>query len=93
MIRNRRSFVHLAISLAVLLSAGTAAFGQTGGVGLNPARREVEILPGSEKTVSFRIETAPSETPIHGRILLSPTDWAIDAQGSVSYTEPGTTPD
>lgn len=94
MIRNRRLLVHVAITVAVLSLAGTApVFGQTGGVGLNPARREVEILPGSERTVAFRIEPAPSQAPVQGRILLSPTDWTISEHGTVSYTEPGTTPD
>ena len=92
---SKRRLMNLVSLVAVLFSAVAAseAFAQTGGVGLNPARQEVEILPGSERTVAFRIEAAPSDTPVRGRILLSPTDWGIGSEGTVSYTAPGAAPD
>lgn len=66
---------------------------RTAGLGLNPARIEVEILPGGEKTVGFRIESPPSDAPVQGRLMLSLTDWNIDEQANVSYLDPGSLPD
>ena len=48
----------LALSATVLiclLGCQDGLNAQTAGLGLNPARMEVEIMPGGEKTVSFRI--------------------------------------
>jgi hypothetical protein len=81
--------------LAVLLVAISAvgAHAENGGLGLNPGRAEVEIMPGQEKTIGFHIDSPASEQPVRGHLLLTPTDWKIDADTSVSYTEPGTQPD
>lgn len=73
--------------LAVLASA--SAYAQNSGIGLNPGRLEVEVRAGEEKTVSFRIESPPSERPVRGRLLLTLTDWQINSDTSVTYTEPG----
>ncbi|MBM3791539.1 MAG: hypothetical protein FJW35_14490 [Acidobacteria bacterium] len=84
------------ISVALLLLlAGTVlpeVRGQTAGLGLNPAKVEIEVQPGEERTVGFRIDTPPSDVPVRGRLMLSLTDWMIDEQASVSYVEPGTLP-
>lgn len=63
---------------------------QTSGLGLNPGKAEVEINPGTEKTIGFRIESPPSDVAVRGRLLLSPTDWSLDEQGTASYSDPGT---
>ncbi|MBZ5498373.1 MAG: hypothetical protein LAP85_18390 [Acidobacteriia bacterium] len=65
---------------------------KTAGLGLNPARLEVEINPGGEKTVAFRVEAPPSDTPVQGRLMLTLTDWNIDEQANVSYSDPGSQP-
>jgi len=84
----------IAILALLLLGAGLShgVSDRTAGLGLNPARLEVEINPGGEKTVAFRIESPPSDTPVQGRLMLSVTDWNIDEQGSVSYADPGSLP-
>jgi hypothetical protein len=73
-----------------VLAPGSPA--QTGGLGLDPGRMEVELRPGAEKTVGFEIETPPSKPPVSGRLLLSVTDWNIKEDGSVVYTDPGNQP-
>src|SRR5437867_3341694 len=65
---------------------------QTAGLGLNPARTEVEIMPGGEKTVSFRIESPPAEEAVRGRLLLTPYDWTIDEEGVAQYAYVGSLP-
>lgn len=88
-----RNFV-MAVSVLLLLEAicpGTGS-AQNAGLGLNPARLEVEINPGAERTVAFRIETPPSDKPVQGRLMLTLTDWNIDGQGNVSYADPGSLP-
>jgi P pilus assembly chaperone PapD len=83
------------VSVVLLLAAASSpgnGRATTGGLGLNPARLEVEINPGGEKTVGFRIESPPSDTPVQGRLMLSLTDWNIDEQAQVSYADPGTLP-
>jgi hypothetical protein len=84
----------LTLFLPLLVSASFPHFGvaQTSGVGLNPARLEVEVNPGGEKTVGFRIEAPASSIPVQGRLMLTLTDWNIDEQANVTYAEPGTLP-
>jgi P pilus assembly chaperone PapD len=88
-----RNFV-VAIFVLIPLGAGLShSVGNVNaGLGLNPARMEVEINPGSEKTVAFRIESPSSDLPVQGRLMLSITDWNIDEQANVSYADPGSQP-
>jgi P pilus assembly chaperone PapD len=85
-----------AAAILVLLASGAglthSVSGMTAGLGLNPARIEVEINPGGEKTVGFRIESPLSDTPVQGRLMLSVTDWNIDERAHVSYADPGSQP-
>jgi hypothetical protein len=68
------------------------AFGQTGGMGLNPSRLELEVRPGQEKTTAFEIESPPSEETVRGRLLLSLTDWDVNEDGTLLYAAPSTLP-
>jgi P pilus assembly chaperone PapD len=77
----------------VLALSVVNAHAENAGLGLNPGRAEVEIMPGQEKTIGFQIDSPPSERPVRGHLLLTPTDWKIDTDTSVSYTEAGTLPD
>jgi hypothetical protein len=85
------------VAALVLLLAEPAAAQDvrsgTSGLGLNPARLEVEIHPGGEKTAAFRVESPASDIPVQGRLMLSLTDWNIDGQANVSYLDPGSLPD
>lgn len=83
------------VSMMTVLVALTsvAAYAQNSGIGLNPGRLEVEMRAGQEKTVGFQIESAPSDHPVRGRLILTLTDWKINPDTSVAYTEPGTLPD
>ena len=83
--------VRISVCLTVLAAAFAAsAFGQAGGVGLNPARMDIEVGAGQEKTVSFEIESPPSDVPVRGQLLLSLTDWDISEGGTLRYVDPGT---
>lgn len=78
--------------LICLIGCQDSLHAQTAGLGLNPARMEVEIMPGGEKTVSFRIESPPAEETVRGRLLLTPYDWTIDEEGVAQYTSIGSLP-
>jgi hypothetical protein len=65
---------------------------QTTGLGIRPMRLEMEIAPGQDRTMSFTIESPPSEEPVRGRLQLTLGDWAMAPDTSVSYHEPGTQP-
>ncbi len=97
LLTRRIALISVALVAAVLLLSGPRpllfAQGGTTGMGLNPSRAEVEILPGTEKTLAFEIESPPSNSPVRGRLLLSSTDWTISEDGAVQFPDPGTLPD
>ena len=81
--RANRFSARVAACLIVLIASSGLALGQTGGMGLNPARLEVVVLPGQETTVAFEIESAPSDVTVRGELVLSLTDWEVSEDGSV----------
>jgi hypothetical protein len=50
---------------------------------------EVEVNPGTEKTAAFEIAAASAPVPERGRIMVSPTDWTILEDGSLTFKPPG----
>ena len=74
-IRNRATAVLVAAVAALPAWAGTA------GLALEPGRLEIEVKPGVQKTVSFQIESPPSDEAVRGRLLLSLTDWDLSEDG------------
>jgi P pilus assembly chaperone PapD len=76
--------------LVLMIVSSGYVFGQTGGMGLNPSRLELEVQPGQEKTTAFQIESPPSEVTVRGRLLLSLTDWNVNEDGSLLYADPST---
>ena len=42
---------------------------------IRPARLETEVNPGTEKTVSFRVQTAAVPAPSRETLVLQSTDW------------------
>src|SRR5262245_60932496 len=79
--------------MLVLMLFPSHGAAHTSGIGLNPARLEIEVNAGQEKTVAFEIESPPSEATVRGRLLLSMTDWDLDEHGAIRYVDPGTLPD
>lgn len=86
----RHRAVGVVACLILLFVPAGLVFGQTGGMGLNPSRLELEIRPGQEKTTAFEIESPPSDVTVRGRLLLSVTDWDVNEDGSLSYVDPST---
>jgi len=84
---------YCALAALLVALAPSRAHADSAGLGLNPGRAEVEVMPGEEKTVSFRIDSPPSEQPVRGHLLLSLTDWKINQDTSVTYVDPGSLPD
>ena len=74
---------------AALAALSTLLHGQMPQFSINPMRTEVEAAPGSEKTVSFEIQGAASLKPERGRLMLTPADWKILEDGSLSFTKAG----
>ena len=89
--RARLKKLALCLTTGFFSLAGVA-HAQTAGMGLNPGRAEVEILPGSEKTVGFQIESPTSDEPVRGRLLLSLTDWSLDQNATAVYADPAALP-
>ena len=87
---NRRTCILLLVLVGLILAGVAHSNAQTAGLGLDPGRMEVEMKPGQEKTIAFTIDSPPSEIPVRGRLLLSLTDWDVNQDTSISYTEPGT---
>src|SRR5688572_32579755 len=84
--------IPVATWLVLLFVSAGSVFGQTGGMGLNPSRLELEIGPGQEKTTAFEIESPPSDVTVRGRLLLSLTDWDVSEEGSLNYVDPSSLP-
>jgi hypothetical protein len=57
-----------------------------------PGRLEVEVKPGVQKTVSFQIESPPSDEPVQGRLLLNLTDWSLGEDGAMAFQDTGSSP-
>lgn len=79
-------------SLTLLLLSGTFANGQAGepngngSMALSPARFELEMQPGTERTVIVNLDyrgTPGSAQP--ARIVASLNDWSLSADGLVNY--------
>lgn len=80
--------------LLVLLLATSAAYSQTGGMALAPARFELEMMPGTETTVVIGLDYKGDPTtakPV--RIIASLNDWTLTRDGLVEYFPANTRPD
>lgn len=74
---------------AVIASGPVLLRGQSPAFSINPMRMEMEVSPGTEKTVAFEVKAAASPLPERGRVVLSLTDWSIREDGTASYLEAG----
>ena len=95
MLKLKLSFIILLLGLGI----GQPAFGQSEGVkedafGLAPARFELPMKPGTERTVVVNIiyNSAAGEAD-SCRLVASPGDWSILKNGEVEYYKAGTRPD
>ena len=91
--RNLRPFVGKLLTTLSVGAAFHAALiipvrGQAPGFSLTPMRMDVEIKPGTEKTVSFEVKAGPSATAEQGRLEVIPTDWGIQEDGSITFAKP-----
>src|SRR5689334_976828 len=79
-------------TLALGLVFNRPAVAQTAGLGVHPPRLELEMQPGTQKTVSFEVEAPPSDQPVRGRLLISLTDWNLTRNGSMEFFASGSHP-
>jgi hypothetical protein len=84
----RRAGIHVWHTAILILALGLPARAATAGLALLPGRLEIPVTPGVQKTVSFEIESPPSDEPVRGRLLLSLTDWDLAEDGSLIFQEP-----
>ena len=79
----------LLITLFLLLAVSTVAqsgdAGQNGSMALSPARFELEMLPGTERTVLMNLDYRGVTTGQPARIVASLNDWALSKEGLVDY--------
>jgi len=61
---------------------------QTPAFSVNPGKMEVEVNAGTEKTVAFEITASSAPVPERARIIISPTDWSILEDGSLTFSQP-----
>lgn len=79
--------------LVVIVLATSAAYAQTGGMALAPARFELEMMPGTETTVVIGLDYKGDPTsakPV--RIIASLNDWTLTRDGLVEYFPANTRP-
>lgn len=93
MLVSFKKIVYGAVAAMLVALCGISGHAQGGGLGLNPGRAEIEIMPGEEKTIGFHIDSPASEKPVRGHLLLSLTDWKINQDTSVNYVDAGSLPD
>jgi hypothetical protein len=86
---TRNLIMLLGLGVAIQVTPRPLA-GQMPAFSINPGRMEVEVKPGTGKTISFEINAANAVTPERGRLILSPTDWAILEDGSLTFARAGT---
>src|SRR6266705_4293680 len=89
---KKRNKFGIALFLLGGILTGTCQ-AQNFGLGINPSRLEVAVQPGTEQTVSFKVDAPPSEKEVRGRLLLSLTDWTITEETTLAFSDPGTHPD
>ena len=90
---RREEVVRYIVLFAGLTALASSGIAQSIPFDIRPARLEVEVSPGAEKTVSFRIETGTGGGPARQTVTLDPTDWTTQEDGAIKYSEPGTTTD
>ena len=54
---------------------------------ISPMRQDVELGPGAEKTVAFEVKAGPSATGDRGRLVVTPTDWRVEEDGALTFSE------
>ncbi|MEO8660356.1 MAG: hypothetical protein ABI693_17940 [Bryobacteraceae bacterium] len=62
---------------------------QTPAFSINPGKLELEVNSGTERTAAFEVAAAAASVPERGRIMVSPTDWTILEDGSLTFGPPG----
>jgi hypothetical protein len=86
---NRKLVQLLGLGVAVHAALTSPLLCQTPAFSLNPGKMELEVSPGTEKTAAFEIAAAAAVVPERGRIMVTPTDWTILEDGSLTFRPPG----
>lgn len=92
---NTRRLGSLISNLLIALWLGVASYatltnpalGQAPAFSLNPMRMDVELGPGTEKTVSFEVKAGASSSAEQGHLVLSVSDWAVLEDGSLAFSK------
>ena len=84
----RRTGIRVRAAAVLVVALCLPAWAGTAGLALQPGRLEIEVKPGAQKTVSFEIESPPSDEAVRGRLLLSLTDWDLSEDGALTFQEP-----
>jgi hypothetical protein len=50
-------------------------------------RQDVELAPGTEKTVAFEVKAGSSATGDRGRLIVSLTDWRVEEDGALTFSK------
>ena len=83
----RRTAICFRSTAVLIVALGLPAWAGTAGLALQPGRLEIEVKPGIQKTVSFEIESPPSDETVRGRLLLSLTDWDLAEDGALTFKD------
>jgi hypothetical protein len=82
-----RALSVLCVSAAFQAALTSPALAQAPAFSLNPMRQDVELAPGTEKTVAFEVKAGPSATGDRGRLVVTPTDWKVEEDGSLTFSK------
>jgi len=82
-----RTAIAVRATALLVVALGLPAWAGTAGLALQPGRLEIEVKPGAQRTVSFEIESPPSDEMVRGRLLLSLTDWDLAEDGSLTFQD------
>jgi hypothetical protein len=87
---KRRLVLLFGLGMAVDAALSSPLLCQTPAFSINPGKMELEVNPGTEKTASFEIAAASATVPERGRIMVTPTEWSILEDGSLTFRAAGT---
>jgi hypothetical protein len=63
------------------------ALAQAPAFSINPMRQDVELAPGTEKTVAFEIKAGPSASGDRGRLVITAANWNVEEDGALTFSK------
>lgn len=89
-----RKLTAVLFAVVHLLTGVSGLQAQDSGLDLSPVRYELEMQPGTDRTVVVNaVFHAPASTAVTTREIATVSDWTIETNGSVRFLKAGSLPD